>query len=236
MSNRYIGQPMKRQEDGKLVRGQGRYLADLPSENLLHLALVRSPYAHARLVSVDTTEARKLPGVVGVYTSSDLPELYAPASVPRDAQGALHPLLGPRAGALRGGAGGGGAGDLRGPGPRRRPAGVWVEYEPLPAYADVRAGRGRLPAIHPQLPSNVALARKTTCGRGGPGLCPGSRGGGRPAWCSSGWPPAPWSPGGFWPAGTASARPSRSGRAPRCPTTCAARWPNGWAWPRTRYG
>ena len=162
MSNRYIGQPMKRQEDGKLVRGQGRYLADLPSENLLHLALVRSPYAHARLVSVDITEARKLPGVVGVYTSSDLPELYAPASVPRDAQGALHPLLARE---------------------RVRYAGepvvavlatsealaheaaqqVFVDYEPLPAYPEPLQAQAA-PAIHPQLPSNVALARKTVAG------------------------------------------------------------------------
>ncbi len=45
MGNRYIGRPLKRREDGKLVRGQGQYLADLPSENALHLVLVRSPYA-----------------------------------------------------------------------------------------------------------------------------------------------------------------------------------------------
>lgn len=162
MSNRYIGQPMKRQEDGKLVRGQGRYLADLPSENLLHLALVRSPYAHARLLSVDTSEALKCPGVVGVYTSSDLPELDAPASALRDAHGIPHPLLARE---------------------RVRYAGepvvavlatsealahdaaqqVFVDYEPLPAYPEPLQAEAA-PAIHPQLPSNVALARKTVAG------------------------------------------------------------------------
>jgi len=162
MSNRYIGQPMKRQEDGKLVRGQGRYLADLPSENLLHLALVRSPYAHARLLSVDTSEALKCPGVVGVYTSSDLPELYAPVSAPRDAHGIPHPLLARE---------------------RVRYAGepvvavlatsealahdaaqqVFVDYEPLPAYPEPLQAE-TAPAIHPQLPSNVALTRKTVAG------------------------------------------------------------------------
>ncbi|GAO75779.1 xanthine dehydrogenase family protein molybdopterin-binding subunit [Meiothermus ruber] len=162
MSNRYIGQPMKRQEDGKLVRGQGRYLADLPSENLLHLALVRSPYAHARLLSVDTSEALKCPGVVGVYTSSDLPELHAPASAPRDAHGIPHPLLARE---------------------RVRYAGepvvavlatsealahdaaqqVFVDYEPLPAYPEPLQAE-TAPAIHPQLPSNVALTRKTVAG------------------------------------------------------------------------
>ncbi|GIW37962.1 MAG: hypothetical protein KatS3mg074_360 [Meiothermus sp.] len=80
MSNRYIGQPMKRLEDGKLIQGQGQYLADLTTENLLHVVLVRSPYAHARLGQIDTSEALQIPGVVAIYTSNDLPHIFAPAS------------------------------------------------------------------------------------------------------------------------------------------------------------
>ncbi|WP_337867490.1 xanthine dehydrogenase family protein molybdopterin-binding subunit [Meiothermus sp.] len=162
MSNRYIGQPMKRLEDGKLVRGQGQYLADLPSENLLHLALVRSPYAHARLLSVDTTEALKCPGVVGVYTSSDLPELYAPASAPRDAHGIPHPLLAreqvryagePVVAVLAT------AEALAHDAAQQ----VFVDYEPLPAYPEPLQAEAA-PAIHPQLPSNVAMTRRTVAG------------------------------------------------------------------------
>lgn len=160
MSNRYIGQPMKRLEDGKLVRGQGQYLADLPAE--LHLVLVRSPYAHARLVSIDTSQAQGLPGVVEVLTSSDLPELYAPASVPRDAHSALHPLLARE---------------------RVRYAGepvaailassealaleaaqqVFVDYEPLPAYPEPLQAE-QAPPIHPHLKNNLAMVRKTVAG------------------------------------------------------------------------
>jgi len=162
MPNRYIGQPMKRLEDGKLVRGQGQYLADVKSEHLLHLALVRSPYAHARLVSVDASEAIKLPGVVGVFTSSDLPELHAPASLPRDGQGALHPVLArervryvgePVAAVLATSeALAHDAAQL-----------VFVDYEPLPAYPEPLQAL-TAPAIHPHLQSNVALSRKVVSG------------------------------------------------------------------------
>ena len=162
MSNRYIGQPMKRLEDGKLVRGQGQYLADLKSEHLLHLALVRSPYAHARLLSVDASEATKLPGVVGVYTSSDLPELFAPASLPRDAQGVLHPMLArervryvgePVVAVLA-------TSEALAQDAAQQ---IFVDYEPLPAYPEPLEAL-RAPAIHPQLESNVALSRKTVSG------------------------------------------------------------------------
>ena len=162
MSNRYIGQPMKRLEDGKLVRGQGQYLADLKSEHLLHLALVRSPYAHARLISVDASEATKLPGVVGVYTSSDLPELFAPASLPRDAQGVLHPMLArervryvgePVVAVLA-------TSEALAQDAAQQ---IFVDYEPLPAYPEPLEAL-RAPAIHPQLESNVALSRKTVSG------------------------------------------------------------------------
>jgi carbon-monoxide dehydrogenase large subunit len=63
---------VKRVEDPRLLRGQGRYLDDVRSDRALHVAFVRSPHAHARLGRVDAAAARALPGVVAVVTADDL--------------------------------------------------------------------------------------------------------------------------------------------------------------------
>ena len=76
-----VGASPKRKEDGRFVTGHGRYLDDLQIDGLLHLAVVRSPHAHARVLGVDAEAARALPGVVVVWTLGDLPEL-ATATVP----------------------------------------------------------------------------------------------------------------------------------------------------------
>ena len=57
------GQAVQRLEDDKLLKGEGGYAADVVPEGQMRLCFVRSPYAHARLVSVDTSEAEKMPGV-----------------------------------------------------------------------------------------------------------------------------------------------------------------------------
>ncbi len=76
-----VGASPKRKEDGRFVAGRGRYLDDVRVPGLLHVALVRSPHAHARVVSVDARAARALAGVAAVWTLADLPELAA-ANVP----------------------------------------------------------------------------------------------------------------------------------------------------------
>jgi aerobic carbon-monoxide dehydrogenase large subunit len=76
-----VGASPKRKEDGRFVAGHGRYLDDLRVPGLLHVALVRSPHAHARVMSVDARAARALAGVAAVWTLADLPELAA-ANVP----------------------------------------------------------------------------------------------------------------------------------------------------------
>jgi len=70
-----VGASPKRKEDGRFVAGHGRYLDDVQVEGLLHLAIVRSPHAHARVLGVDAEAARALPGVLAVWTLGDLPEL-----------------------------------------------------------------------------------------------------------------------------------------------------------------
>jgi aerobic carbon-monoxide dehydrogenase large subunit len=73
--NPHIGQPMRRLEDERLITGQGRFAGDIKLEGTLHLALSRSPMPHARIRAIDTSAAKGLPGVVAVWTASDLPEV-----------------------------------------------------------------------------------------------------------------------------------------------------------------
>ena len=63
---------MPRVEDDRLLRGQGRFTDDI-DEGALESCLVRSPYAHARVKSIDVSAARAMPGVAAVYTAADLP-------------------------------------------------------------------------------------------------------------------------------------------------------------------
>jgi len=63
-----IGESIKRKEDGRFLRGKGNYLDDIELPGMLHMAILRSPHAHARIKSVDTAEASKMPGVVAVVT------------------------------------------------------------------------------------------------------------------------------------------------------------------------
>jgi len=66
-----MGQSARRVEDALLLRGQARFLDDVPAPGVLHACFVRSPQAHARIVSMDTAPAKALPGVVGVFTRRD---------------------------------------------------------------------------------------------------------------------------------------------------------------------
>ncbi len=66
------GQSVRRIEDPALVRGHGVYTDDVVLPGQLHLVFLRSPYAHARIISIHATEARGMPGVVALYTGSDL--------------------------------------------------------------------------------------------------------------------------------------------------------------------
>ena len=58
-ANRYLGQPLRRKEDPRLLRGEGVYVADVQVPGQLHAAFVRSPHAHARIRRVDLDAARR---------------------------------------------------------------------------------------------------------------------------------------------------------------------------------
>ena len=72
MSTRSFGERVPRTNDPRLLRGDGRYVDDIPLPNALHAAFVRSPFARARIESIDTSEALAYPGVAAVYTCDDI--------------------------------------------------------------------------------------------------------------------------------------------------------------------
>ncbi len=77
-----IGARVVRKEDPALLTGRGAYVDDIRLPGTVHMAFVRSYTAHARILSVDTSDARDRPGVLGVWTAADLAELPPSRSVP----------------------------------------------------------------------------------------------------------------------------------------------------------
>jgi carbon-monoxide dehydrogenase large subunit/6-hydroxypseudooxynicotine dehydrogenase subunit gamma len=74
-ARRVLGHPVTRLEDLPLVTGQGRYAGDINFPHQLHMRMVRAAKAHGRIVSIDATAARALPGVVAVWTHADIADL-----------------------------------------------------------------------------------------------------------------------------------------------------------------
>jgi aerobic carbon-monoxide dehydrogenase large subunit len=70
----WVGRRMPRREDAELLTGRGRFIGDLARPGMVHAVFLRSPYPHARILSVDTSRALAMPGVHAVLTGADLPE------------------------------------------------------------------------------------------------------------------------------------------------------------------
>src|SRR5687767_13890652 len=71
-STRFIGKALKRVEDPRLIKGIATYVDDFRMAGMLHTAILRSPYAHAKINSINTDAAKRLPGVLGVFTGADV--------------------------------------------------------------------------------------------------------------------------------------------------------------------
>src|SRR5439155_8825435 len=69
----YVGTPVRRREDQRLITGHGAYVDDVAAPGALHAAFVRSPYAHARILSIDSSAALKLAGVAAVVLGDQIP-------------------------------------------------------------------------------------------------------------------------------------------------------------------
>src|SRR3954454_649091 len=76
--NGSVGRSLRRKEDPRLITGRATYVDDLQLPGTLYAAVVRSPEAHARITSIDTSIAKERPGVEAVFTGEDLADMAAP--------------------------------------------------------------------------------------------------------------------------------------------------------------
>ena len=76
--NSYIGKSVQRPDTDRLVEGRGQYVDDLQLPRMVHAAFVRSPYAHAKILEIDTTEAEQLSGVVAIFRAADFADYVSP--------------------------------------------------------------------------------------------------------------------------------------------------------------
>jgi aerobic carbon-monoxide dehydrogenase large subunit len=171
---RHIGSALKRKEDDPLLRGRGTYVDNLALPGTVVMAVVRSPYAHARVLSIDTAAAEAAEGVVAVFTGADLRDDWKAAmpcawpvtedmkspdhfplaldEVHYQGDGVAVVLADTRAHAAD-------AAEL-----------VEAEYESLPAVVDVVAGaQDGSPLVHEELGTNVSYVWKLQAGTFGDG-------------------------------------------------------------------
>src|SRR5262249_44564214 len=76
--NSYIGRSVPRPNLARLTQGRAQYVSDVTLPRMAHVAFVRSPYAHARIQAIDTTAAKKAPGVIAVVTGAELAKVITP--------------------------------------------------------------------------------------------------------------------------------------------------------------
>lgn len=157
-----FGSSIKRREDPALITGKGRYTDDLQLPNMMYAAIVRSPHAHARIKSIDTTEAEAVEGVVAVFTAQDVEESGAPGLIP---VGWLHegiktpdyPMLAKDKVRFVGNPGAVVVAKDRYVA-RDAAELIRVDYDPLPAAVDPeKATHDDAPLLHDDAPNNIAF-------------------------------------------------------------------------------
>lgn len=150
---------VRRREDPRLVTGTGRFIDDFRVPGCLHAVMLRSPHAHARVVGIDASAARRLAGVIGVFTAADLGEAGAPIPIyaPHPALPVpcrLRPLAADRVRFV-----GEAVAVVIAEDPYRAYDAldlIRVEYAPLPAVVDVEAALASgAPVLHDEVGSNV---------------------------------------------------------------------------------
>src|SRR6266487_1685565 len=158
VSPRLFGARVKRVEDPRLLRGEGRFLADLKRPEMLHAAFLRSPHAHARIPRVDLAKARGLPGVHLALEGREALKLARPFRIPLR-QGRYRPTDFPHLAVEKVRFVGEPLAMVVADGPylaRDALDLIEVEFEPLPAVADVeRAIEPGAPQLHAEAPDNV---------------------------------------------------------------------------------
>src|SRR2546427_302730 len=156
-----IGASPRRKEDRRLLVGVGRFVDDLAREGLLHLAVVRSVQAHARIAKIALAEARALRGVVAAWSAADLPETARPMPSAYGAVRKGRPWSQPILARDRVRYVGEPVAVVVAESPYRVADAlelVRVEYEPLPALTTVEAALASSTRLHAGWPDNAALA------------------------------------------------------------------------------
>jgi aerobic carbon-monoxide dehydrogenase large subunit len=160
--------PTRRNEDPRLLRGMGSYVDDIDPPGVLHAAILRSPYGHARFSTIDTSAARELPGVHAVYTAADLGAFNQPAPLvvphPNLTHGQTQRPLADEKVCFIGEAVAMVVADDRYI--AEDAAGlIEVDWQPLPAVVDFRhASDAGAPLVHDDVPDNIAARFVQTVG------------------------------------------------------------------------
>jgi len=165
--NTVLGKRRLRKEDPALLTGEAKYTNDLNIPGALHLAVHRSPYAHARIIGVDLTAAAAAPGVVAAYSGADLAPLWAgpmPCAWPVTAD-MKNPTHFPLAVAKAAYVGDGVACVLATSDAAARDAIelIDVHYEPLPAVVDLDEALSDRVVIHDELGTNTSYTWELKC-------------------------------------------------------------------------
>ena len=166
---RHIGSPLKRKEDDPLLRGRGTFVDNIALAGTLAMVVVRSPYAHARIVSIDTAAARAAAGVVAVFTGPDLRDDWKAAMpcawpVTEDMKNPDHFPLTVGEAHYQGDGVAVVLADTRAHAVDAAEL-VEVDYEPLPVIVDVQAAaQDGAPLVHEELGTNVSYVWKLEAG------------------------------------------------------------------------
>ncbi|HUJ65545.1 MAG TPA: xanthine dehydrogenase family protein molybdopterin-binding subunit [Acidimicrobiales bacterium] len=151
-----LGNRVLRREDPKFLTTGGVYADDLAGDGALWATYVRSPVAHGWIVSIDASEALARPGVVGVYTASDIDMPAVPLSMPMLPEAMARPMLASGVVRFAGEPVAVVLSEERYQGEDAAEA-VYVEYDPLPVVIDPIAALAGEPWLFPDVGSNVAL-------------------------------------------------------------------------------
>ncbi len=170
MATRIFGSGIKRREDPRLITGQAKFTDDITLPGTVHMVVVRSPHAHARIKSVNTEKAGAMPGVVAVFTGKDMQEAGF-GSIPcawlvpdSDIKTPPHPPLAIDRVRYVGDAVAIVVAEDRYLA-RDAADAVEVEYEPLPAVVDpLKATQEGAPQLHDEAPNNIAFHWKVSGG------------------------------------------------------------------------
>ena len=161
MADKFFGASIKRREDPRLITGKGSFVDDLRVPGTTHAAFVRSPHAHAKIARIDASAAKKLKGVVAVYTGKDLVDggvkpIPVGWLIPGIKIPARHPIAVDRARYM-----GEAVAVVIAESPyiaRDAAELVEVDYQPLPAVADAaKAVQAGAPAVHDEARDNVSF-------------------------------------------------------------------------------